>query len=206
MTRSSPAEVGENSWLMPPLQPQISSPSPGKNTYGPGEPPPVVSRQSPDWALTSSPVPPVPDPGTSAPPPGATVVVNVPDEVPSDDPLHRSVRLADPDSPSWARGTLKVWLAEVSVLNTPMSQVPFCCRLSKTCSLPLSMTRSPGIPSWSTATTALFCSRARSPESSAVRSVPRISGALASDHSDSWLCRSAAVSPSLLPLPTSTES
>ena len=68
------------------------------------------------------------------------------------------------------------------------------------------MTRSPGMPSWSTAVTALFSSRARSPESSAVRSVPRISGALARDHSDSWVCRSGAVSPSLLPFPTSIES
>jgi hypothetical protein len=87
-----------------------------------------------------------------------------------------------------------------------MSQVPFCWRLSKTCSLPLSMTRSAGMPSWSTAVTALFSSRARSPESSAVRSVPRISGALASDHSDSWVCRCATVRPSLLPFPTSIES
>src|ERR1700759_1096249 len=102
MTRSSPAGVGEDSWLMPPLQPQISSLSPGKNTYGPGEPPPVVSRHSPDCALTSSPVPPGPDTGTAetkVTPPGATVVVNVPDEVPSEAPLHRSVRLAEPASP-----------------------------------------------------------------------------------------------------------
>src|ERR1700753_3041255 len=111
MTRSSPAGVGEYSWLMPPLQPQISAPSPGKNTYGPGEPPPVVSRHNPDCPLTSSPVPPVPDPGTAETrltPPAATVVVNVPDDVPSDAPLHRSVRLAGPASPSWARDTLNV--------------------------------------------------------------------------------------------------
>ena len=42
------------------------------------------------------------------------------------------------------------------MLKMPMSQVPFCCRLSKTCSLPLSMTRSAGMPSWSTAMTAVF--------------------------------------------------
>ena len=92
-------------------------------------------------------MPPVPEAGTAemrVTPPGWTVVVKVPVEVPSESPLHRSVMFADPVSPSWASDTLKVWLAEVSVLKMPMSQVPFCCRLSKTCSLPLSMTRSAG--------------------------------------------------------------
>src|ERR1700722_868523 len=209
MVRSSLAEVGENSWLIPPLQGQICSAVPGKYTYGPGVPSPRVSRHWPDWRLTSSPVPPVPEAAaaeTRVTPPGATVVVNVPVTLPSEAPLHRLVTFTAPLRPSWARDTLKLWLAVVSVLNTPISQVPFCCRLSKTCSLPLLMTRSPGMPSWSTAVTALFSSRARSPESRLVRSVPRMSGALARDHSDSWVWRSAVVSPSLLPFPTSMES
>ena len=66
---------------------------------------------------------------------GATVVGKVPFTVPSEVPAHRSVTFAWPASPSWGSDTLKLWLAEESVLNTPMSQVPFCWRLSKTCFL-----------------------------------------------------------------------
>src|SRR5580693_5162933 len=134
MVRSSPADVTENSWLIPPLQGQICSAVPGKYTYGPGVPLPRVSRHWPDWPPTSSPVPPVPEAGVAemrVTPPGATVVVKVPFTVPSEVPAHRSVTFAGPASPSWGSDTLKLWLAEESVLNTPMSQVPFCWRLSK---------------------------------------------------------------------------
>src|SRR5450631_3465243 len=122
MVRSSLAEVGENSWLIPPLQAQICSAVPGKYTYGPGLPPPRVARHWPDWAPTSSPVPPVPEAGAAemrVTPPAATVVVNVPVTLPSEAPFHRLVTFTAPLSPSWARDTVKLWLAEVSVLNTP---------------------------------------------------------------------------------------
>src|SRR2546425_478419 len=104
MVRSSPAEVTENSWLIPPAQGQICSAVPGKYTYGPGVPLPRVSRHWPDGRLPSSPAPPVPETGvaeTRVTPPGGTVVLKVPLTVPREAPLHRLVTFAGPLSPSW---------------------------------------------------------------------------------------------------------